>query len=73
MVSSLTSNTKVLDTPFMLFVNVIDHILIIPKSKTYFQIILIGVPQYPPEPKAGYGHPAPAYKPAPAPVYKPAA
>jgi len=32
-----------------------------------------GVPQYPPEPKAGYGHPAPAYKPAPAPVYKPAA
>merc|ERR1712241_950432 len=32
-----------------------------------------GVPQYPPEPKGGYGHPAPAYKPAPAPVYKPAA
>lgn len=32
-----------------------------------------GVPQYPPEPKAGYGHPAPAYKPAPAPIYKPAA
>jgi len=31
-----------------------------------------GVPQYPPEPKGGYGHPAPAYKPAPAPVYKPA-
>ena len=31
-----------------------------------------GVPQYPPEPKGGYGpHPAPAYKPAP--VYKPAA
>merc|ERR1712076_12564 len=27
-----------------------------------------GVPQYPPEPKAGYGHPAPAYKPAAAQV-----
>merc|ERR1711884_559743 len=34
-----------------------------------------GTPVYPPEPKEGYGHPAPAYKaaPAPAPAYKPAA
>merc|ERR1712109_228667 len=31
-----------------------------------------GTPVYPPEPKEGYGHPAPVYKPAPAPVYKPA-
>ena len=39
--------------------------------------LLLGVAQYPPEPKGGYGHPKPyappppAYKPAP-PVYKPA-
>ena len=36
-----------------------------------------GTPVYPPEPKEGYGHAAPAYKPAPAyapaPAYKPAA
>merc|ERR1711982_275025 len=38
-----------------------------------------GTPVYPPEPKEGYGHaapaykPAPAYAPAPAPAYKPAA
>ena len=44
-----------------------------------FWFFITGVPQYPPEPKGGYGHPAPAYKPAPvykpapAPVYKPAA
>merc|ERR1712024_417979 len=30
-----------------------------------------GTPVYPPEPKEGYGHAAPAY--APAPAYKPAA
>merc|ERR1712158_14220 len=28
-----------------------------------------GTPVYPPEPKEGYGHPAPAYKAAPAPAY----
>merc|ERR1712026_309607 len=28
-----------------------------------------GTPVYPPEPAGGYGHPAPAYKPAPAPAY----
>merc|ERR1712095_115521 len=32
-----------------------------------------GTPVYPPEPKEGYGHAAPAYAPAPAPAYKPAA